>query len=88
MALADGKAAASQVIEKMAIPRARKPLSTNDIDQEVLEHTRAVDGVRGSMNYQCKVGASATADDKIRDIVESNLKRAEDLFSLWVEVSE
>ena len=44
-------------------------------------------GVRGAMNYHVKVTGNPGDNDKIRDIVERMLLKAESVFSLWIEVS-
>lgn len=98
--LADGRAAASAVVAPMNL---RKPAAgpfpasaaggwndpaLNMEEGELEKVLQTVTGTRGAMQYIAKVGAPPERLDEIDALVEDVLKRAEQVFSLWIKDSE
>jgi len=97
--LADGRAAASQVVGRMALrkptpgtsaaPAAGRPDRVMSMDEDELKKVlQTVSGTRGAMHFVAKVVAKPEQTEEIHALVDGVLSRAEQVFSLWVPDSE
>ena len=97
--LADGRAAASQVVGPMALrkpmpgtsaaPAAGRRDRIRSLDEDELKKVmQTVSGTRGAMHFVAKVVAAPEQAEEIHALVDGVLSRAEQIFSLWVPDSE